>query len=407
MLQLQYLNSKLSKAHIDSILNNFNIKYTTVKNEIDAKVNGLLKLFMGDISSFLENLEEISQERKKLKDFENIQREYDILSNKFKEKSINERKLENDIVSLQKEILFLKNENKIKIKNLELLTSPVGNKKNDSSKNNRKIQTKHMTIKSGPLMPSYINNNKNKKNIDTKKIADKKRQFLTSRTKANRLTSPSIENKKSKILSNSKKKDKPPRSPDLLMSLNKKRINDNVSQIGKTIQNMKKKYPINSYNERIKKMNIGNKKKNINGKGLNKPKITREFKSSSLVIRKGKVKEIIKEQNDEEEKDDDSENKGDIEVAEHFLKLVDTSTESHRRDSINYSKDCEKSITHNISNKKIDIINHQNTIKNFSPYDNDDDNENQSIDNELEELEKDENDILFLMSQIKNISVKT
>ena len=39
MLQLQYFNSNLTKKQIDRILNNFNIKYTTVKNEIYSKVN--------------------------------------------------------------------------------------------------------------------------------------------------------------------------------------------------------------------------------------------------------------------------------------------------------------------------------------------------------------------------------
>ena len=123
MLQLQYYNAKLSKKQIDSILNNFNIKYSTIKNEIDAKMNNLLKLFMEDILSFLENIEEISKERKKIKEFENIKREYDLLSLKYKEKTLNERKLENNIESLQKEITFLKNENQEKKKKIKVIES--------------------------------------------------------------------------------------------------------------------------------------------------------------------------------------------------------------------------------------------------------------------------------------------
>ena len=116
MLQFQYYNTKLTKKQIDNILNNFNIKYTTVKNEIDSKINNLLKLFMDDILSFLDNIEEISKELKKIKEFDNIKREYELLSQKFKEKTLNVHKLENDIQSLQKEIAYLRNENKNKDK---------------------------------------------------------------------------------------------------------------------------------------------------------------------------------------------------------------------------------------------------------------------------------------------------
>ena len=102
-------------------MNNFSIKYTTVKNEIDAKLNNLLKLFLNDIQPFLDNLEELSKERKKLKEFENIKREYNIMSLKLKEKISNEHRLESNIESLQKEITQLKNENKIKNSSKKLI----------------------------------------------------------------------------------------------------------------------------------------------------------------------------------------------------------------------------------------------------------------------------------------------
>ena len=65
MLQNQYFNSKLTKNQIEKILANYNIKYNTMKNEIEAKFNSLIKLFINDIKAFLENIEEISNERKK------------------------------------------------------------------------------------------------------------------------------------------------------------------------------------------------------------------------------------------------------------------------------------------------------------------------------------------------------
>ena len=89
------------------------------------------------------------------------------------------------------------------------------------------------------------------------------------------------------------------------------------------------------------------------------------------------------------------------------MKLVDSSSESHKIDSNNYSQDDEKHTNGIISKKKIDIIKNQNSVEDFTPYDNDDDKENESIDNELKELEKDEKDILFLMKQIKNYNIKS
>ena len=60
MLSLQYYNSHLTKAQLDKILNNYNLKYNTMKNEIDAKFNALIKVFLTDIKAFLENIEEIT-----------------------------------------------------------------------------------------------------------------------------------------------------------------------------------------------------------------------------------------------------------------------------------------------------------------------------------------------------------
>ena len=45
MLQIQYLIIKLQKKHIEQILLNFNIKYTTIKEEIENKINIIIKIF--------------------------------------------------------------------------------------------------------------------------------------------------------------------------------------------------------------------------------------------------------------------------------------------------------------------------------------------------------------------------
>ena len=129
MLQSQYYNLKLSKTHIEKILTNYTIKYNTMKNEIDAKFNNMIKLFVNDIRAFLENIEEISNERKKIKEAQNAQLEISVLKSRLEEKTTRENKMKTEIDSLTRENAFLKNRIKIqnKPKNLnvsELTKSP-------------------------------------------------------------------------------------------------------------------------------------------------------------------------------------------------------------------------------------------------------------------------------------------
>ena len=42
MIQKQYLTNNLKKSHIERIVQNYNIKYLTMKNEIDNKLNNLI-----------------------------------------------------------------------------------------------------------------------------------------------------------------------------------------------------------------------------------------------------------------------------------------------------------------------------------------------------------------------------
>ena len=65
MLQLQYI-TRLKNKHINNILDNYKLKYSGMKNEIDTKINELIKLFLKDILAFLENLEQTATNKKKL-----------------------------------------------------------------------------------------------------------------------------------------------------------------------------------------------------------------------------------------------------------------------------------------------------------------------------------------------------
>ena len=71
MIQLQFYNKGLTKTQIEHILNNYKLKYTTLTNEINSKLNSLIKTILNDITPFLENIEEISKELKHIREMEN------------------------------------------------------------------------------------------------------------------------------------------------------------------------------------------------------------------------------------------------------------------------------------------------------------------------------------------------
>ena len=136
MFQNQYYNRQLTHDHIEKILANYNIKYNTMKNEIDAKFNSMIKLFINDIKAFLENIEEISNERKKIKEAENHEIEMAILKNKIEEKNKNENKLKYELELLKKE-----NENLKKRINIKEQVIKNKNMNVDHSSNNIRIKT--------------------------------------------------------------------------------------------------------------------------------------------------------------------------------------------------------------------------------------------------------------------------
>ena len=62
MLQKQYFGQKLKDSQIEHILGNYNIKYSSLQNEINYKLSILIQTFLKDIHSFLENFQEITNE---------------------------------------------------------------------------------------------------------------------------------------------------------------------------------------------------------------------------------------------------------------------------------------------------------------------------------------------------------
>lgn len=139
MLQKQYYTYKLSKTQIDHILANYNIKYTTMKTEIESKLTNMIQVFLKDIFAFLENIEDIATEREKLKEFDRIKEKLQSTSEKLIEKTKNEIKLQSTIDSLSKEIASLKE----KINILSEKTSTIQSPKTES--NNPKKSTERMS----------------------------------------------------------------------------------------------------------------------------------------------------------------------------------------------------------------------------------------------------------------------
>ena len=80
-----------------------------MKNEIENKINVMIKSFNQDISAFLNNMEEIASEKQKLKKLERNQIELETTREELKEKIHEQTKLKREIELLKMENVRLKN----------------------------------------------------------------------------------------------------------------------------------------------------------------------------------------------------------------------------------------------------------------------------------------------------------
>ena len=271
MLQNQYYNSKLTKNHIEKILANYNIKYNTMKNEIDAKFNSMIKLFINDIKAFLENIEEISNERKKIKEAENHEVELVLLKNKLEEKNKTENQLRTELELLTKENIDLKKRIKFKeqiIRNKNLNLDTLGNNiRQRTELNPYKNKYKKFIAGNNNLKNQTAKKGKEKHNvnmsIDTK--SDQKKTIKNNYThRSNQLSSNFEKNtidsenlRYSNTYLKSKKKAN--------NSMDKRTlIKNNKSQTKKNINNIEKSPEIKSNQETKSSSNIPNlKNKNL------------------------------------------------------------------------------------------------------------------------------------------------
>ena len=233
MLQLQYYNSCLKNNHIDKIIENYNIKYTTMKNEIEFKMNDMIKNFLTDILGFLENIEEIAEQKKKLSGFEHIKKELELTKTKLKDKTLTEQKLKSDFDAVKGENTLLK----LKIKSLQAKISNL----TKSPQNNKKI---YINTKENVKISSFTPKNERSKISSPNNLHAK--STIENNYKDNRNN-----NSSSRIISNKLKQG------SLCNSVDKTQLRMNYDKLVKERNKKKKKIDANKF------VNNNNTKNNI------------------------------------------------------------------------------------------------------------------------------------------------
>ena len=166
MFQMQYLNKKLKRNSIEKILSNYNMKYITMKKEIENKINIMIETVNNDISSFLNNMEEIAEERKKLKTLEYNKNELEFVREQLKEKIHELTKIKREFELLKQENKNLKNEiNNNKSKRNNVFSPPP----KDISYHNLNYTSLNKTQKKLNETKSFI--------LKTEKNENKKKRF--------------------------------------------------------------------------------------------------------------------------------------------------------------------------------------------------------------------------------------
>lgn len=107
MFQNQYLNQALNKNQIERIIQNYSIKYNTLKKEINVKIDNLINVMLIDLSQFYEGIQKNSKDKEIQKNYEKAKNEIQLLNLQLKQKSHIESKLKNEIEELK-----LKNQQK-------------------------------------------------------------------------------------------------------------------------------------------------------------------------------------------------------------------------------------------------------------------------------------------------------
>ena len=344
MLQLQYLNKKLKKTHIDQILSNYNIKYTTMKNEIDDKINIMIKSFTQDISPYLNNIKEIVEQKDKLKLLEYNQNEIESIREELKEKIHELTKLKREIELLKLENKRLKNMSNnyrkkrffspsFREKTMPSFTKPSTNKIQKKLKENKTwlLKTEHKVNKS-KRFKSPINSElrKSMKKISDLILEDKDKSIKIKLKKDNKnslSTSLNTELKTETNIINNLKNNSSQSNKDQIF-VNKKKILNKKDYLGKSYLSEKNKSNIS---QKLIKNKLTNKSSR-NDLASDKKKATRTMTNSQ-----------IKNKNNAKNNEDNSEDQNSISIISKLSS--DTDQEKNKIDNeINEMNDIENEI---------------------------------------------------------------
>ena len=279
MLQIQYYNKGLSKKQIEQIIKNYNLKYTTLTNEINLKLNSIIKTVLNDITPFLENIEYLSKQAKQLKEIENAKNRIDTLEAKLKEKALLEKELQNNITYLKQEINELKEREKEYERNIRAKDDIINNLEKEKINKKRKKMlnysnsNKHLT--SSSMKNLEINYEQKSEILDEEELKQKNRNLV----------------KNSKYMLNLKEitRNLNIYHEHTLLTRNNKNINKFISN---TIQKEENK---NNKNNRVKKRNVGSTNK-------------RNMKNNQSMRLNSEIKKISKFNFNKDEYESDKEN---------------------------------------------------------------------------------------------------
>ena len=304
MLQLQYYNKGLSKTQIEQIIKNYNLKYTTLTNEIDIKLASLIKTVLNDITPFLENIEYLSKQAKQLKELENMKNHVELLENKIKEKTLKEKELEHHINNLKQEINELKEKEKEYEKN---------------------IKTKEEIILKYELSQKNINNNipinnnpKNKKKKKSLEASNKKvvrsssdKKFEINKENENSKNEEYINKSINNSITNTNKTMKIQKPKNELKWNKQNKYMMNLQEITRSLAGFHENVMSNKNNVMIKKFISGstkkedkkitkNKKKLVNSFDIRESKNSKNMRLSSELAHVSKFKISKDEESDKE-----------------------------------------------------------------------------------------------------------
>ena len=388
MLSLQYLNKRLKKSHIEQILKNYNIKYTTMKNEIENKISIMIKTFTEDISQFLNNLDEVAEQKQQLKNLENKNIELQSLREEIKDKIHEQTKLRREI-----ELLRIEN-NRLRSNMMSTFNNSRKKLKyTPLSPTHRNISYKSINTVSNFRNGNYNHNHKSPINSPIKMWKDTNSLYLKTEKKDKKeykdtkiFKSPQIEVKKAKTkisdfnLNDNKNKNK--NKNCLRKNINKNQNNKNIlsSSTKETAELNKKNINSNSSKNIRKQTKIitnkstfiknKNMKNLIIGKNLEKLETTNKDKLLNKNINT-KVNNIEKE-------------------SSKTLFKFESLGESKKKESEDYSSDKESESKSKITNEYYDSEEADLTL----------------IDEEINEMNYIEKEILSVMGQINELKQK-